>query len=127
PYPLEKLKYIIRERFEKKSTPAGQSSITLYGSSGENGSTVLWARIEDGCLEIEQQDLGPYIPSGEHEIFYSFDSETTKAFSELITGRTDDLDFFLKRFAKKFKGPYWDDELRYFCKHNGLKYTMFGC
>jgi|GEM_PF-128609 len=127
PYPLEKLKYIIRECFEKKSTPAGQSSITLYGSSGENGSTVVWARIEDGCLEIEQQDLGPYIPSGEHEIFYSFDSETTKAFSELITGRTDDLDFFLKRFAKKFKGPYWDDELRYFCKHNGLKYTMFGC
>jgi len=128
PYPIEKTKRIIRRAEELEYRESEASDNVIYSSTGENGSTVVWARIKDGCLEIEGQDLGhSCYPDGEHEYFYSFDDVETRRFSELMTGQTNDLDLFIARFRGKIKGPLWHQEFTYFCERHGLKYKGFSC
>ncbi|MBN2852716.1 MAG: hypothetical protein JXQ23_08275, partial [Clostridia bacterium] len=129
PFPVEKTKYILSKATEAKDRNISEISMTLYSDYFENSSKVVWAGVREGCLEIEEQVLGSCLPydDGEHEMFHRFDENETRRFSELLTGQSDDFDIFLKRFVQKFKGPYWNDELRYFCKLNCLKVTMFGC
>lgn len=86
------------------------------------------ARIENGCLEIEGEDLGSGVPGGygEYEYFYSFDEQQTKKLATLLTGDTGKADALLDALAEQFSGASWKAEFFGFVDKHKLEYRKSG-
>lgn len=87
------------------------------------------ARIEEGRLEIEGQNLGVGVLSGgsEYEYFYSFNVGETKKFATLLTGGAGDMDVFLDALVEKFGGTMWYFTFFDYVREHNLRYAAFSC
>ena len=83
------------------------------------------AGINDGCLTVSGQDVGPLVESvwGEYgyEYIHSFDKENTGALLRLIGG-LDDPETALKR---EFSGEDGCTRMAELCDKNGIKFSFW--
>jgi hypothetical protein len=83
----------------------------------------VWAKIEDGCLEISGQDLGvtpmKYFGMGEFEYWYKFDKTNTERLIALLTEKDCDIKNLL---YKNFSGLDGCEKLKKLCNTNGIEY-----
>lgn len=98
-------------------------NITLCEYRGERLWVSVWARIEDGKLTVEGQDLGPvpeeWFGSSEYEYFCYFDEAgTEKLLSALAEGNKDPV----REMESRFSGRSGFQELTDYCKENGIPY-----
>ena len=100
--------------------------IDLWKAENEKGSYSLTAKIEDGCLKIDGQDLYPnkenIFNTSEYEYIYGFDCHNTEQWLNLIT---DDGLSNEAALLSKFGGEDGCKNLREFCEANDIKYEFF--
>jgi hypothetical protein len=83
----------------------------------------VWAKIENGCLEISGQDLGDapteYFGMGEFEYWYKFDETNTERLITLLKKEDSDIKDLL---YENFSGLEGCAKLKKFCSVNGIEY-----
>lgn len=98
-------------------------NITLCDYKSERLWASVCARIENGMLRVEGQDLGDvpleWFGSDEYEYFYDFDlSNTEKLLQTLAEGKKDPVEELRRRFS----GMNGCNALTAFCEEHGIQY-----
>lgn len=102
------------------------TELTLCDHRTERLWVSVRARIEEGKLTVEGQDLGDvpkeWFGSDEFEYFYNFDESSTEKLFQLLSGGQEDPVTELRR---RFSGMDGCRNLSTFCKENGIRYQYF--
>ena len=101
--------------------------ITLCEYRTEELWVTVWARLKNGELTVEGQDLGDapkkWFGDDEYEYFYFFDQANTDKLLKLLG--QDQKDPF-ECMKQHFSGLTACRDLRSFCEENGIEYR-FDC
>ena len=83
----------------------------------------VWARIEEGKLTVEGQDLGPvpeeWFGSDEYEYFCFFDEAGTE---KLLRALAEDSGDPVEEMKSRFSGTSGFQKLTDYCQENGIPY-----
>ena len=101
--------------------------ITLCEYRTEELWVTVWARLKNGELTVEGQDLGDapkkWLVDDEYEYFYFFDRTNTDKLLKLLGQDQKD---HLECIKRHFSGLTACRDLRSFCEKNGIEYR-FDC
>ena len=101
-------------------------NITLCKHRSERLWVNVWARIEEGKLTVEGQDLGAvpeeWFGTDEYEYFYNYDLANTEKLLQILSegGKNPIVEMCLR-----FSGLKGCEKLRAFCENNGIDYTFY--
>lgn len=139
PFPLEKVKHIIGKHPDKDSSMVVSNNIilrnednhkvTLFDVERPGISSYLTARIEESCLRLEGNDLGPIIESSwcdsDREYFYDFSAEMTAQLHESLKADLDSDDDLLTLLSRMFSGIDGEGKFRKYCEDHKIQYKFF--